>query len=85
MNILFCVQILLRIQKNPNDPNVVSIKRFIAAAILNNGKKADVLITVKESIANGHKIYSIELDEINKASERFRGLSDAAASSEQGT
>ena len=70
--------------KNPNDPNVVSIKRFIAAAILNNGKKADVLITVKESIANGHRIYSIELDEINKASERFRGLSDAAASSEQG-
>ena len=26
----------------------------------------------------GHKIYSIELDEINKASERFQGLSDAA-------
>ena len=70
--------------KNPNDPNVVSIKRFISPAILKSGKKADVLITVKESIANGHKIYSIELDEINKASERFRGLSDAAANSEQG-
>lgn len=27
------------------------------------------------------KRYSIELDEINKASERFRGLSDAADSS----
>lgn len=39
---------------------------------------ADVLITVKESISNGHRIYSIELDEINKASERFEGLSDAA-------
>ena len=37
-----------------------------------------MLITVKESIANGHRIYSIELDEINKASERFEGLSDAA-------
>ena len=60
-------------------------KKVYCSAILNNGKKADVLITVKESIANGHKIYSIELDEINKASERFRGLSDAAASSEQGT
>ena len=67
--------------KNPNDPNVVSIKRFVSAAILNSGKKADVLITVKESIANGHRIYSIELDEINKASERFQGLSDAAEKS----
>ena len=65
--------------KNPGDPNVVSMKRFVAAAILQSGKKADVLITVKESIANGHRIYSIELDEINKASERFQGLSDAAA------
>ena len=63
--------------KNPDDPNVLSIKRFVSAAILKSGKKADVLITVKESIANGHKIYSIELDEINKASERFQGLSDA--------
>ena len=70
--------------KNPDDPNVLSIKRFVSAAILKSGKKADVLITVKESIANGHKIYSIELDEINKASERFQGLSDAAASSGQG-
>ena len=50
---------------------------LVAAAILKNGKKADVLITVKESLANGHRIYSIELDEINKASERFEGLSDA--------
>ena len=64
--------------KNPEDPNVVSIKRFVSAAILQSGKKADVLITVKESLANGHRIYSIELDEINKASERFEGLSDAA-------
>lgn len=67
--------------KNPDDPNVVSIKRFVSAAILQSGRKADVLITVKESIANGHRIYSIELDEINKASERFEGLSDAAEKS----
>lgn len=67
--------------KNPDDPNVVSIKKFISAAILNSGKKADVLITVKETIANGNRIYSIELDEINKTSERFRGLSDATENS----
>ena len=65
--------------KNPDDPNIISIKRFVSAAKLANGKEADVLITVKESLANGHRIYSIELDEINKASERFRGLCDAAA------
>ena len=70
--------------KNPDDPNVISIKRFVSAAILKSGKKADVLITVKESIANGHRIYSIELDELNKAAERFQGLSDAAENSGQG-
>ena len=70
--------------KNPADPNVVSMKRFLAQSKLKNGKNADILITVKESIANGHRIYSIELDEINKASERFQGLSDVAVNSEQG-
>lgn len=55
-----------------------SVKRFVSTGRLSNGKDCDVLITVKETIANGHRIYSIELDEINKASERFRGLSDAA-------
>lgn len=70
--------------KNPADPNVVSMKRFLAQSKLKNGKDADILITVKESIANGHRIYSIELDEINKASERFQGLSDVAVNSEQG-
>lgn len=64
--------------KNPDDPNIISIKRFVSKGKLVAGKDADVLITVKESLANGHRIYSIELDEINKASERFRGLSDAA-------
>ena len=58
---------------------------FVAPAILQIGKKADVLITVKESVANGHKIYSIELDEINKASERFQGLSDAAKTADRAT
>lgn len=67
--------------KNPSDPNVVSIKRFVIGTSLKSGTAVDVLITVKESLANGNKIYSIELDEINKASERFRGLSDAAEKS----
>lgn len=70
--------------KNPKDPNVVSIKRFVCPAVLQKGSAVDALITVKESIANGHKIYSIELDEINKASERFGGLGDAAENSGQG-
>lgn len=67
--------------KNPDDVNVVSIKRFVIGTSLKSGTAVDVLITVKESLANGNKIYSIELDEINKASERFRGLSDAAEKS----
>lgn len=70
--------------KNPDDPNIISIKRFVSDAGLKSGKKSEVLITVKESIANGHHIYSIELFRINKASEKFRGLSDAAENSEQG-
>lgn len=40
--------------KNPNDPNIISIKRFVSEAGLKSGKKSEVLITVKESIANGH-------------------------------
>ena len=70
--------------KNPDDPNVISIKRFICQTELCSGKAADTLITIKESIANGHRIYSIELYEINKASDRFRGLCDAADNSGQG-
>mgnify|MGYP007038453480 FL=1 len=70
--------------KNPDDPNIISIKRFASAAELSNRAKSEVLITVKESIANGHHIYSIELFKINKASEKFRGLSDAAKNGEQG-
>ena len=70
--------------KNPDDQNIISIKRFASATELSNRSKSEVLITVKESIANGHHIYSIELFKINKASEKFRGLSDAAKNGEQG-
>lgn len=58
--------------KNPNDINVVSIKRFVCQATLSNGTNADVLITVKETLEQGHRIYSIELDEIKKASQRWQ-------------
>ena len=70
--------------KNPNDPNIISIKRFASDAELKSGKASEVLLTVKESVSNGHHIYSIELFRINKASEKFGGLSDAAENSEQG-
>ena len=50
-----------------NDPNTVSIKRFAATACLSSGAKAVVWITVKETKIEGHRIYSIELKEINKA------------------
>ena len=65
--------------KNPNDPNVVSIKRFVAQDTLTTGIEIDALITVKESMEQGHKIYSVEVDAKNKALERFKGLSDATA------
>lgn len=73
-----------RDRKHPDDPNIISIKRFVSVATLKSRKENEVLITVKETVANGNRIYSIELFNINKASERFRGLGDAAISGEQG-
>ncbi len=43
--------------------NVLSIKRFNAPFTLNSGKKANAYITVKETVQNDHKIYSVELME----------------------
>lgn len=43
--------------------NVLSIKRFNAPFTLNSGKKANAYITVKETVQNAHKIYSVELME----------------------
>lgn len=58
--------------KIPNNPNIVSIKRFVAQSVLENEIKFDALITVKESVEYGFRIYSIELDQINRASSRWQ-------------
>ena len=57
----------------------VNIKRFVAQDKLERGKPIDALITVKESYENGHRIYSLELDEINKASKRWQPTTDGKA------
>lgn len=48
------------------DPNVISIKRFVAPVVLESGY-AEAYITVKETV--GNKIYSLELDELKKPSD----------------
>lgn len=58
--------------KLPDNPNIVSIKRFVAQSSLKGARKFDALITVKESVQAGHRIYSIELDQINKVSSRWQ-------------
>lgn len=50
----------------------VNIKRFVAQDKLENNKQADFLLTLKETYERGHRIYSLELDEINKASHRWQ-------------
>jgi len=57
-----------QLESNPDksgDKNIVSIKRF-AAPILIKNEIAAAYITVKESIEKGHRIYSLELQEIKK-------------------
>ena len=44
-----------------DNPNIVSIKRFVAPASLSNGLKAYAFITVKESKLEGDRIYSVEV------------------------
>ena len=53
-----------RVDRKGN-PDVVSIKRFVAPAWL-NGDFAEAYITVKET--TGNKLYSLELDELKKPS-----------------
>ena len=50
--------------------NVV-IRRFVAQDELKDGTKYDALITAKETIEHGRRIYSLELEELNKASLRW--------------
>lgn len=57
----------------------VNIKRFVSQDKLKSDKPIDALITVKESYENGHRIYSLELDEINKASKRWQPTTDGKA------
>ena len=38
-----------------------------------------MLITLKETYEHGHRIYSLELDEINKASKRWQPTTDGRA------
>ncbi|WP_288621113.1 hypothetical protein [uncultured Treponema sp.] len=52
-----------------NDPNIISIKRFNQIFITCNHQKARAWITVKESKQHGHRLYSIEVMEIEKAGE----------------
>jgi hypothetical protein len=47
------------------DLNIVSIKRFASPLVIDN-ETAVAWMTVKESVAHGHRIYSLELMEIEK-------------------
>lgn len=51
-----------------NDPNIVEIKRFRCDTTVGN-EKAIAKITVKETVRNGHKIYSVELEALEKPSD----------------
>ena len=61
-------QLLDSVQDRNNDQNIKSIKHFSAPMTINE-KKADVYMTIKESVSNGHRIYSLELTEIRKPSD----------------
>lgn len=49
----------------------LKINRYVAQDKFKDGTKYDALITAKETIENGQRLYSLELDEINRASKRF--------------
>lgn len=50
------------------DPNIKSIKRF-AALIVFAGVPAEADILLKESVSSGHRLYTVELQEIKKPSD----------------
>lgn len=52
--------------------NLLSIKRFDCNAKLSNGKEAIAHITVKESRQDGHKIYSVEVMDLEQKKSRFQ-------------
>lgn len=63
----------------------VTIKRFVAQDKMKDGTDFDALITLKESFDHGHRIYSLELDEINKASLRWQVNDDGTLSQREPT
>ncbi len=61
----------------------VMINRFVSQGKTKDGKPYDALITVKETVENGNRIYSLELDELNRASLRW-GVKNNETQSNQG-
>lgn len=55
---------------------ILAIKRFSSPIRTESGKNGEALITVKETEEHGHRIYSIELDEIIKPLERWGAKTD---------
>lgn len=75
-----------------NDPNIASIKRFTSGITLADkdsttpGTKATAYITLKESIRDGNRIYSLELMELKKPEDRAgRPLTAARSSHSSGS
>lgn len=62
---------LIKTHADKNGDKNVTMKRFVAQDKMKDGTKFDALITLKESVEHGHRIYSLELDEINKAALRW--------------
>lgn len=61
---LYQKAVLVETRPDKNESrNVLSIKRFNSSFTLESGRKANAYITVKETVQNGHKIYSVELRE----------------------
>jgi hypothetical protein len=53
-----------------SDPNIKKIKRF-AAPFMMGGKSRYAVLTVKESVKNGHRVYSVELQELKTLRSRL--------------
>ena len=62
---------LVKVHPDKNGDKNVTMKRFVAQDKMKDGTPFDALITLKETVEHGHRIYSLELDEINKAALRW--------------
>lgn len=63
-----------------NDPNIKSIKRFFTPIILSDTQKGFALMTLKESVEHGDKIYSVELTKIIKPIDMQKAVAQFAQS-----